>query len=233
MNIKQNKISNESEPPRVLIAPSLLSANFACLREDIKEVEAAGCSILHLDVMDGHFVPNLTIGPVVIESIRRVTDLYLDVHLMIAEPGRYLKAFADSGADGLTIHQEIKADCRELLREIKEMGIDAGISLRPKNRVDLIEPLLDVLDRVLIMSVEPGFGGQGFIPGSEEKIAAARRLVDTVGGKTVIAVDGGINIETAPLAARSGATELIAGSAVFNGDIAGNITALRESLKGV
>jgi len=150
---------------------------------------------------------------------------------MIAEPGRYLKAFADSGADGLTIHQEIEADCRELLREIKEMGIDAGISLRPKNRVELIEPLLDVLDRILIMSVEPGFGGQGFISGSEEKIAAARRLVDSIGDKTVIAVDGGINIETAPLAARAGATELIAGSAVFKGNIGENIISLRESLE--
>jgi len=223
-------MTNGNEAGRILIAPSLLSANFACLREDIKEVESAGCRILHLDVMDGHFVPNLTIGPVVIESIRRVTDLYLDVHLMIAEPGRYLKAFAESGADGLTIHQEIKADCRELLLEIKEMGIDAGISLRPKNQVDLIEPLLDVLDRILIMSVEPGFGGQGFIPGSEEKIAAARRLVEAAGRKTVIAVDGGINVKTAPLAARAGATELIAGSAVFSGDIRKNIYALRESV---
>ena len=226
-------MTNGNEAGRILIAPSLLSANFACLREDIKEVESAGCRILHLDVMDGHFVPNLTIGPVVIESIRRVTDLYLDVHLMIAEPGRYLKAFAESGADGITIHQEIKADCRELLLEIKEMEIDAGISLRPKNQVDLIEPLLDVLDRILIMSVEPGFGGQGFIPGSEEKIAAARRLVEAAGRKTVIAVDGGINVETAPLAARAGATELIAGSAVFSGDIRKNIYALRESIRGV
>lgn len=226
MNIKAG-------PGRVLIAPSLLSANFACLREDIKQVEAAGCRILHLDVMDGHFVPNLTIGPVVIESIRRVTDLYLDVHLMIEEPECYLKAFADSGADGITIHQEIKSDSLELLKEIKKMGIDAGISLRPKTEVDMIEPMLDLLDRILIMSVEPGFGGQGFIPGSEKKIMAAQRLAERGERKIIVAVDGGINIETAPLAAQAGATELIAGNAVFRGDIRKNIHALRESIERV
>jgi len=233
MTMNQNKMNKKVGIGRVLIAPSLLSANFACLREDIKEVEAAGCRVLHLDVMDGHFVPNLTIGPVVIESIRRVTDLYLDVHLMIEEPGRYLKAFVDSGSDGITIHQEIEADCFEILKDIRKMGVDAGISLRPGNEVDKIEPFLDLLDRILIMSVEPGFGGQGFIPGSEKKIAAARRLSDRVGGKITIAVDGGINIETAISAAQAGATELVAGSAVFKGNIGENISALRESLEGV
>ncbi len=223
-------MNNKDDIARVLIAPSLLSANFASLREDIKEVEDAGCRILHLDVMDGHFVPNLTIGPVVIESIRRVTDLYFDVHLMIEDPARYLKAFADSGADGITIHQEIDADCLELLKEIRGMGIDAGISLRPKTGVDLIDPMLDLLDRILIMSVEPGFGGQAFIPGSEKKIAEARRLSDRSDREIIVAVDGGINIETAPRAAQAGATQLIAGSAVFRGDIRKNIHALRKSV---
>ena len=231
--MNQNKMNKKVGIGRVLIAPSLLSANFACLREDIKEVEAAGCRVLHLDVMDGHFVPNLTIGPVVIESIRRVTDLYLDVHLMIEEPGRYLKAFVDSGSDGITIHQEIEADCFEILKDIRKMGVDAGISLRPGNEVDKIEPFLDLLDRILIMSVEPGFGGQSFIPGSEEKIAAARRLADRVDREIIVAIDGGINIETAPIVALAGATEIIAGSAVFKGSIGENITALRESVTGV
>jgi ribulose-phosphate 3-epimerase len=226
-------LMKEAGTGRVLIAPSLLSANFASLREDIKEVEAAGCRILHLDVMDGHFVPNLTIGPVVIESIRRVTDLYFDVHLMIEDPACYLKSFADSGADGITIHQEIETDCMKVLKEIREMGIDAGISLRPGTEVDVIEPMLDLLDRILIMSVEPGFGGQGFIPGSKKKIAAARRLTERVDREIIVAIDGGINIETAPIAARAGATELIAGSAVFKGNIGENITALRESVRGV
>lgn len=233
MNAKQNKgniIIEEDKVGHVLIAPSLLSANFACLRDDIKEVAAAGCRILHLDVMDGHFVPNLTIGPVVIESIRRVTDLYLDVHLMLDDPGRYLKAFADSGSDGITIHQEIDADCMEVLKEIRDMGVDAGISLRPKTEVDVIEPMLDLLDRILIMSVEPGFGGQGFIPGSEEKIAAARRLADKGEREIIVAIDGGINIETAALAAGAGARELIAGSAVFKGNIGKNIARIRASL---
>jgi len=233
MTMNQNKMNKKVGIGRVLIAPSLLSANFACLREDIKEVEAAGCRVLHLDVMDGHFVPNLTIGPVVIESIRRVTDLYLDVHLMIEEPGRYLKAFVDSGSDGITIHQEIEADCFEILKDIRKMGVDAGISLRPGNEVDKIEPFLDLLDRILIMSVEPGFGGQSFIPGSEEKIAAARRLADRVDREIIVAIDGGINIETAPIVALAGATEIIAGSAVFKGSIGENITALRESVTGV
>jgi len=233
MTGNQEKFNRGAAPDRILIAPSLLSANFACLREDIKEVESAGCRILHLDVMDGHFVPNLTIGPVVIDSIRRVTDLYLDVHLMLEEPGRYLKAFAGSGADGITIHQEIEADCGELLKEIREMGIDAGVSLRPKTEVEVIEPLLDLLDRILIMSVEPGFGGQSFIPGSEEKIAAARRMSDSRVREIIVAVDGGINTKTAPLAARAGATELVAGNAVFKGNIGENITALREAIERV
>lgn len=216
---------------RILIAPSVLSADFSCLRDDIRQVEAAGCRILHLDVMDGHFVPNLTIGPVVIKSIRQVTDLYLDVHLMIEEPGRYLKAFTASGSDGITIHQEIEGDCLEVLREIKSSGIDAGISIRPGTGVETLIPYIKYLDRILIMSVEPGFGGQKFIPASEDKIAKAARLVSREARKIVVSVDGGINIKTAPLAARAGATELVAGNAVFRGNIARNIIVLRESIE--
>ena len=223
---KQEGFDND----QVQIAPSLLSADFACLKDDIRQVEAAGCRILHLDVMDGHFVPNITIGPVIARDIRRVTDLYLGAHLMIEDPARYLQAFADSGVNEITIHQEIEADFVEVIKEIKSLGLRAGVSIRPKTEVSVIKPALRYLDLILIMSVEPGFGGQQFIPGSEEKIRAARSLADVENSDIIIAVDGGITIETAPAAARAGATELIAGNAVFEGDIIKNIEALQESV---
>jgi ribulose-phosphate 3-epimerase len=222
---------DDVEAGRVQIAPSLLSANFACLREDIKQVEAAGCRILHLDVMDGHFVPNLTIGPVVVRAVRAVTDLSLGAHLMIEEPGRYLEAFAAAGVNEITIHQEIRSDFVEVIKEIKKLGLRAGISIRPKTEVSVIEPALRYLDLILIMSVEPGFGGQCFIPGSEKKIEEARIISDRKKPGITIAVDGGITAETAPLAVRAGATELITGSAVFNGNIVRNIVALQESIR--
>ena len=223
---------DDVEAGRVQIAPSLLSANFACLRDDIKQVEAAGCRILHLDVMDGHFVPNLTIGPVVVRAVRAVTGLSLGAHLMIEEPGRYLEAFAAAGVNEITIHQEIRSDFVEVIKEIKRLGLRAGVSIRPKTEVSAIEPALRYLDIILIMSVEPGFGGQCFIPGSEKKIEKARIISDRKKPGITIAVDGGITVETAPMAVRAGATELIAGSAVFSGNIVGNIVALRESIRG-
>ena len=213
------------------IVPSLLSADFARLAEEINKVELAGGRILHLDVMDGHFVPNITFGPVVVRAVRAVTDLYLDAHLMIDDPARYLTAFADSGVDEITIHQEITADFIEVIKEIKKLGLRAGVSIRPATPVEVIKPALRYLDLILIMSVEPGFGGQSYITGSERKIAMARELADRENPDIIIAVDGGITLETAPIVARAGATRLIAGSAIFRGDVVKNIRALRGSVE--
>ncbi len=215
---------------RAQIAPSLLSADFAHLADEIRQVEAAGCRLLHLDVMDGHFVPNLTIGPVVCAAIRRVTGLRLGVHLMIEEPGRYLSAFAEAGVDQITIHQEIAADFVGVLKEIKRLGLRVGVSTRPATEVAAIARALPLVDVVLVMSVEPGFGGQSFLPDSEQRIAQTRRMIDESGRPIIVAVDGGITVETAPKAARAGAEELIAGSAVFQGDIRQNIAALQAAL---
>ena len=213
------------------IVPSLLSADFACLADELKKVKSAGIRILHLDVMDGHFVPNITIGPVVARAVRRVTDLYLAAHLMIEEPGRYLKAFQESGVDEIIIHQEIETDFVEVIKAIKNLGLDAGVSIRPKTPVEKIEPALELLDFILIMSVEPGFGGQTFIPGSEEKIRKTVQLLRKHKLEIPIGVDGGINQETAPLVVKAGATRLIAGNAIFKGDVIQNIEKLRRSVK--
>jgi ribulose-phosphate 3-epimerase len=217
---------------KIEIAPSLLSADFARLADDIGRVEAAGCRVLHLDVMDGHFVPNLTIGPVVAAAIRRVTSLRLGAHLMIEEPERYLSAFSEAGVDEITIHQEIAGDFAAVIREIKRLGLRAGVSTRPGTAVEKIVPVLGDVDLVLVMSVEPGFGGQAFLPGSEERIAETRRLADATGREITVAVDGGITVKTAPLASAAGAEELIAGSAVFSGNIQENIAALRAAVSG-
>lgn len=226
----QKDMRGNQSKRKVEIAPSVLSADFAHLADEIRQVEAAGCRLLHLDVMDGHFVPNLTIGPVVCAAIRRVTGLRLGVHLMIEEPGRYISAFAEAGVDEITIHQEIAADFVEVLKEIKQLGLRAGVSTRPATELSVIARALPLVDVVLVMSVEPGFGGQSFLPDSEQRIAQTRRMVDESGRPIVIAVDGGITVETAPKAARAGAEELIAGSAVFQGDIRQNIAALQAAL---
>jgi ribulose-phosphate 3-epimerase len=222
----------ERRSENIEIAPSLLSADFARLADDIGRVEAAGCRVLHLDVMDGHFVPNLTIGPVVAAAIRRVTSLRLGAHLMIEEPERYLSAFAEAGVDEITIHQEIAGDFAAVIREIKRLGLRAGVSTRPGTAVEKIVPVLGDVDLVLVMSVEPGFGGQAFLPGSEERIAETRRLADATGREITVAVDGGITVKTAPRASAAGAGELIAGSAVFSGNIQENIAALRAAVSG-
>jgi ribulose-phosphate 3-epimerase len=213
------------------IVPSLLSADFARLAGEVDRVERAGCRILHLDVMDGHFVPNITFGPVVARAVRAVTGLYLDAHLMIEDPGSYLEAFRESGVDGITIHREIKGDYRKVLRMIREMDLAAGVCLRPATPVESIEDALEELDFILIMSVEPGFGGQVFMPGSIARIKRTREMLLRHGLRVPIGVDGGINLATAPRAARAGAARLIAGSAVFRGDVVSNIRALRESVE--
>ncbi len=211
------------------IIPSLLSADFAELAQEIKKVEQAGCKRLHLDVMDGHFVPNITFGPVVVASIRRRTDLYLQAHLMIHQPEEFIAHFKRAGVDGVIIHQEACSDFITTLREIRKQGMDAGVALRPKTPVASIKNALTELDSILIMSVEPGFGGQVYITGSEKKIKQTKALLQEKGVDIPIAVDGGVNIQTARLVVNAGATRLIAGSSVFTGDVIKNIKALYAS----
>ncbi len=214
------------------IAPSLLSADFAFLGRDIALLESAGCRVLHLDVMDGHYVPNITIGPAVVSAVRRVSKSELDTHLMIEDPGRFLEAFRAAGSDQLTIHYEIAGDCRKVLSKIRASGMSPGISLKPGTPVEEIGGLLDLVDLVLVMSVEPGFGGQEFIPESLERIRTLKGMVAKTGREILISADGGINLRTAAAAAAAGAARLVAGSAVFRGDPAANYRALLAAAGG-
>jgi len=192
------------------IAPSILSADFSHLAQEISEVDRAGCDLIHVDVMDGHFVPNLTIGPPVIRWIRKTTKLPLDVHLMIEEPMRSLEAFREAGSDWITIHVEACRDVAKTLAKIRSLSAKVGISLRPRTDVSTIEPYLKSVDLILVMTVEPGFGGQEFMPEMLKKI---RRLRPRFSG--LISVDGGINLETGRRAAQEGADIFVAGSAIF------------------
>ncbi|MGD8628647.1 MAG: ribulose-phosphate 3-epimerase [bacterium] len=213
------------------IVPSLLSADFADLTGEIRKVERAGCGRLHLDVMDGRFVPNISFGPVVIRSIRKITDLYFQSHLMIEEPERYLDAFADAGVNAVTIHREACEDPGGTLERIRGLGMDAGLALRPATPLETLDGLLDRLDLVLVMTVEPGFGGQKFIAGSDEKVRRLRDMLKREGRDIPIGVDGGINADTAPAVVEAGATHLIAGNAFFKGDVEQNIKLLNNSIK--
>jgi ribulose-phosphate 3-epimerase len=210
------------------IAPSILSADFSRLGDEVRAVDEAGADWIHIDVMDGHFVPNISFGPVVMEGIRKVTRKPFDVHLMIAPVDRYLEAFAKAGADTITLHAEAGPHLDRSLQTVKGLGKRAGVALNPATPIDHIRHVLDRLDLILIMSVNPGFGGQSFIPATIEKIRATRDLVQ--GRDIDIEVDGGITAETAPLVVRAGANALVAGSAVFKGDAkayARNIAAIR------
>ena len=210
---------------KILVVPSILSADFSRLAEEVRDVEAGGCDILHVDVMDGHFVPNLTIGPPVIRSLRKITKLPLDVHLMIDEPLRYLEDFKKAGSDWLTIHVEATQKVDETLAAVKKAGARVGMSLRPRTPLSSLKPYLPKLDLVLIMSVEPGFGGQSFMPDQMDKV---RELRGQFQGQ--ISVDGGINKETGRLAREAGADILVAGTAVFgNADRRQAISDLRGS----
>ena len=196
-----------------LVAPSLLACDFAVLGEEIRRVEKAGAKLLHLDIMDGHFVPNMSFGIPVVEAVRRSTRLPLDVLLMISEPGRYARRFRDAGADMLTIHVETVSDPRPLLREIRSWGAAAGISLNPPTPVESLEPCLDDCDIVLVMSVMAGFGGQKFEPVALEKLRHVRALA---GSKLLLSVDGGVNRETGASGAAAGADLLVTGAARFS-----------------
>ena len=214
----------------IRVAPSILAADFARLGDELRALESAGADLIHIDVMDGHFVPNLTIGPEVVRALRPHSTLPFDVHLMITPVDPLLPAFADAGADILTVHPEAGAHTHRSLQLIKSLGKKAGVSLNPGTPVSAAEPLLAEVDLVLVMSVNPGFGGQSFIPGALPKIAALREMIDASGRTIDLEVDGGVNFETAPEAVAAGADLLVAGTATFNGGAdryAANIARLR------
>ena len=198
------------------VAPSILSADFAALAAAISEVTPAA-DLLHVDVMDGHFVPNLTIGPPVVEAVRRHSSLYLDCHLMIDNPESFLAAFAKAGADGCSVHVELNRT-PELVAEMRRLGLDVGLAVNPETPFEAVEPHLGDIDLLLIMTVHPGFGGQEFIADVMPKVSRARAEVDRRGLKLAIEVDGGIDVDTAPLAAAAGADTFVAGSAIFHAD---------------
>jgi ribulose-phosphate 3-epimerase len=201
----------------IRIAPSILASDFARLGEEVAAVERAGADLIHVDVMDGHFVPNVTIGPGVVGALRPHSGRPFDVHLMIAPVDGFLADFAEAGADILTVHPEAGPHVHRSLQLIKSLGKKAGLALNPGTPVEVVDPLLDQLDLICVMSVNPGFGGQTFLPGALDKIAALRRRIDALDHPIDLEVDGGINFETAPLAVAAGADVLVAGTAVFKG----------------
>jgi len=213
----------------IKIAPSILSADFSRLGADVQAVDRAGADYIHVDVMDGHFVPNITIGPLVVAALRKITVKPLDVHLMIENPDRYIPDFAKAGADIITVHQEAVPHLHRTVQLIKSLGKKAGISLNPATPVETLDVILDELDLVLVMSVNPGFGGQAFIPSALDKIRALRQRISARGLATELEVDGGVKIDNIHEVVAAGADVLVAGSAVFNtADYAATILALRE-----
>ncbi|MBI4684976.1 MAG: ribulose-phosphate 3-epimerase [Nitrospirae bacterium] len=202
----------------VKIAPSILSADFLRLGAEIKEAESAGVDMFHIDIMDGQFVPNITIGPSIVKSIRKITSVPLDVHLMIDNPDRYLKDFIEAGADYLAVHVETSVHLHRTVQQIKESGVKAGVSLNPATPVCSLEDIIEDADFVLVMSVNPGFGGQSFIPQSIDKIKALKKMIMTRGLQTIIEVDGGVKPENARKVADAGADILVMGSAFFNSE---------------
>ncbi len=215
------------------IAPSILSADFSKLGDEIKAVEDGKADYIHIDVMDGHFVPNLTIGPFVVEAARRVTTLPLDVDLMIESPERSIPQFADAGSDIITVHAEACPHLHRTVQQIKELGVRAGVSLNPSTSVTVLDHILEELDLVLVMSVNPGFGGQQFIPSSLQKVREIRRRLDAGGCKAELEIDGGIKVTNIGEASRAGADVFVAGSAVFGSDdYSETIKSMKQEIRG-
>ena len=217
-------------PKPIQIAPSILSADFARLADEVAAVERAGADLLHIDVMDGHFVPNLTVGPPIVEALKKVTKLPLDVHLMITNADAFIPEFARAGADYLTVHVEACPHLHRTIQSIKELGVKAGVTLNPATPVHTLQEILADVDLVLIMSVNPGFGGQKFIASCLAKVKAVRQMLDRIGSHALLEVDGGVKAENAAQVLEAGADVLVAGSAIFSGsDYAARIAALRTA----
>lgn len=215
----------------IIVAPSILSANFTRLGKDIEQVKTAGADWLHIDIMDGHFVPNLTIGPQVVADIRKVTDLFLDVHLMIEKPENFIGAFAEAGADLITVHAEATNHLHRLISMIKQSGCQAGVSLNPSTPAAMLENILTDVDLILLMTVNPGFGGQSFIPTVLPKIKVVKQMLERQNASVYLEVDGGINNLNAPEVVSAGANVLVAGSYVFGSpDPAAAVETLKNSI---
>jgi len=212
----------------IKISPSILSADFSILGDEIKSLEKAGADLIHVDVMDGHFVPNITMGPPIIKMVRKCTKLPFDVHLMISPVEKYIKAFADAGADIITIHPEATDNLKRAVSAIKSLGKKAGVSLNPKTPISALMNVINELDLILVMSVNPGFAGQSFMSEVLPKVTELRKMINDNKLKIDIEIDGGINFETAPLAVKAGANILVSGTTIFSGSLKDNIQKLRN-----
>ncbi len=212
----------------IKISPSILSADFSILGDEIKSLEQAGADLIHIDVMDGHFVPNITMGPPIIKMVRKCTKLPFDVHLMISPVEKYIKAFADAGSDIITIHPEATDNLKRAVATIKSLGKKAGVSLNPKTPISALMDVINDIDLILIMSVNPGFAGQSFMSEVLLKVTELRKMINEKKLKIDIEIDGGINFETAPLAVKAGANILVSGTTIFSGSLKDNIQKLRN-----